>query len=446
MRSRSFLPNVVIVALLLLAIAVQGVWAQEQPPREETGPKTLPEAVAAPAGILTEDLSGPLTPEDLVYTLACGGLNVSNVKYTGVDVAAGVFQGGAGIIGFDNGIILSTGNIVDVVGPNTQDDIGVDNGAAGDTQLDALAGYPTHDAAVLEFDFLANANKVQFRYVFASDEYNEFVGSEYNDVFAFYVNGVNCATIGSDAVSVNTVNGTKNSGSYINNDIASGAALNTEMDGLTTVLICNAAVNPTAPNHVKLAIADASDFIYDSNVFIEACSLTCCVGDNCPDDPELSKNCTSTAPPFYVVVNRSFEDLSRPGTGCQPIILKQPECKDCCNPEDPACNAANTDMETRVCPLLAKRVDWSKSSGTETVYQMCCGETPECKGNMWSYRIRELRSDGTCPIQDETCYACLPPGTGIDLPGPVIVGGLAIIGLGMLAVGVVIRTRTRKTA
>jgi len=218
------------------------------------------------------------------------------------------------------------------------------------------------------------------------------------------------------------------------------------MDGLTTVLTCNAAVKPNAPNHVKLAIADASDFIYDSNVFLEACSFTCCVGDNCPDNPELSKNCASAAPPFYVVVNRSFEDLNRAGTGCQPIILKQPDCKDCCNPEDAACNAVNGYMEKNVCPLLAKRVDWSKSSGTETVYQMCCGETPECKGNKWSYRIRELKSDGTCPFKDETCYACLPPGTGIKLPAPVIAGGLAVIGLGMLALGVVIRRRSRKAA
>jgi len=69
-----------------------------------------------------------------------------------------------------------------VVGPNTKDNIGVDNKAAGDTQLDGLAGYPTHDAAVLEFDFVANTDKIQFRYVFASDEYNEYVGSNFNDV------------------------------------------------------------------------------------------------------------------------------------------------------------------------------------------------------------------------------------------------------------------------
>jgi len=443
MKLRSFLANIVIVALLLLALGVQGIWAQEPPTRGETGPKALPGAVAEQAGLQTDDPSGPLTPEDLVYTLTCGGLQVSNVKYTGVDVAAGVFQGGGGIVGFEQGIILSTGSIINVVGPNMSDAVSVNNNAAGDAGLDALAGYPTHDAAVLEFDFVANTSSIQLRYVFASDEYNEFVGGEYNDILAIYVNGVNCAKIGTDVVAVNTVNSGKNSSRYINNDRASGAPLDTEMDGLTKVLTCQAPVNPNMPNHVKLAIADASDFSVDTNVFIEGCSFTCCTGKNCPDNPDLAKNCASVAPPFYVVLNRTFEDLSRPGTGCQPIIVKHPDCKDCCNPQDPACNEANVDMETRVCPLLAKRVDWSQSSGTETVYQMCCGETPECKGNKWSYRIRTLRQDGTCPFVDRVCYACLPPGTGIDLPAPVIVGGLALLGVACLGVGIVVRRRTR---
>jgi hypothetical protein len=207
MRSRSILGKFAMLVLVWLLLGASPGLAQE---REEGGVKEVPVAAAgAVTGLVPEDLTGPLTAQDLVYTLVGQGITVSNVKLTGVEVAAGVFQGGAGIIGSDKGIILGTGNIVNVVGPNTKNNIGVNNEAAGDAQLDALAGYPTHDAAVLEFDFLANTNKIQFRYVFASDEYNEYVGSKYNDVFAFYINGVNCAMIGSDPVSVNTVNSGK---------------------------------------------------------------------------------------------------------------------------------------------------------------------------------------------------------------------------------------------
>lgn len=173
----------------------------------------------------------------------------------------------------------------------------------------------------------------------------------------------------------------------------------------------------------------------------------CCIDKNCPDDPELSKNCDPVAPPFYVVINREFEDLSRPGTGCQPIILKYPKCVDCCNEKDPACRDANKDLETRVCPLLASKVDWSQSQGTEIVYQMCCGSATDCDGK-WYFRMRLLHPNGTCPIdpQNPGCYDCLPPGTGIDLPAPLIVSGLAIIGIGLLAAGLLVRRRLLRVA
>jgi uncharacterized repeat protein (TIGR01451 family) len=186
-------------------------------------------------------------------------------------------------VGFENGIVLSSGDIANVVGPNVDDGITGDNEAAGDSDLDALSGFTTFDAAVLEFDFVPDGSQVRFQYVFSSDEYNEFVNTEFNDVFAFLVNGVNCATVDADPVSINTINNGNPFGTdprshpelYLNNDLDDGGgALDTEMDGLTVVLTCEATVNQGLTNHMKLAIADASDFILDSNVFLQAGSLT----------------------------------------------------------------------------------------------------------------------------------------------------------------------------
>ena len=166
----------------------------------------------------------------------------------------------------------------------------------------------------------------------------------------------------------------------------------------------------------------------------------------CPDDPEASKDCNPEAPPFYVVINRSFEDLDRAGTGCQPIILENPDCTDCCG-EDEDCAAAEAELEQIVCPMLAEEVEWMDAGQTEVVYQMCCDCSQSDDGE-WAYRVRLLHADGTCPIDPDNpgCYEGLPPGTGIDLPAPVIIAGLALMGAALLAGGVVMRRRSLQAA
>lgn len=161
-------------------------------------------------------------------------------------------------------------------------------------------------------------------------------------------------------------------------------------------------------------------------------------GGPCPDDLDLAKDCNTTAPPYYVVVNRSVEYLDRPGTGCQPIILKHPDCTDCTTG---ACTSI--DIEAEVCkPLLAGKV---ATGETAVVYEMCCACASNPDGD-WMFRVRKLDSDGNCPIDPENqdWITDLPLGTGIDLPAPVIVAGLAAIGLAFLATGVGLRRRSAR--
>ena len=238
----------------------------------------------------TADLNA-LTATDLVDALIGGGPNapsISNVTFSGANIAAGTFSGGMETIGFDNGIILSSGNIASVIGPNISDATTTNNGLPGDSDLDGLIpGYTTHDATVLEFDFECEQLQViSFEYVFASEEYNEYVNSPYNDVFGFFVNGVNIALIPSTttSVAINNVNcgnpyNPPSGGSYCelfrNNDLSDGGgSIDTEMDGLTVTFYATTNVNPGI-NHIKLAIADAGDWILDSDVFIKGESFVC---------------------------------------------------------------------------------------------------------------------------------------------------------------------------
>jgi len=238
---------------------------------------------ATPTALATQDLNSGFTASDLAQTLVGQGVTVSNVTYTGANRAGGKFSGGTGIIGFEEGIILSSGDIANVVGPNSGDATSKNNGEAGDSDLNTLSGFTTHDAAVLEFDFVPNWDHLYFQFVFASEEYNEFVGSPFNDVFAFFVNGQNCALAQGDPITVNKINNgnpfgigpNSNPSLYINNDLSDGPPpINTEMDGLTKILTCASEVTPNQSNHIKLVVADASDFIFDTNVFIEANSFT----------------------------------------------------------------------------------------------------------------------------------------------------------------------------
>lgn len=210
------------------------------------------------------------TPENVVAILVGSGVTYSNVGYTGATVAIGSFTGGTGIIGFEDGIILSSGDIAMVVGPNDDTGEGTSNGEPGDDALSTIVANDTYDAAVLTFDFVPAGNQIVFSYVFSSEEYNEYVNAGVNDVFAFFVNGENCATANGSFVSIDTINNDSNSELYVDNE---DGHLNTEMDGMTVVLTCTATVNPGSNNTMKLAIADTGDSILDSNVFIQAKSF-----------------------------------------------------------------------------------------------------------------------------------------------------------------------------
>ena len=280
---------------------------------------SLAAAPSAHAQLGTTDLT-TLTPTQLADALVGSGVTVSNVTYTGANVAGGLFTGGTGIVGFGDGVVLGSGNIANVVGPNVDDGITTDqrHGRRCEPRRPGRLRFTTNDASVLEFDFVPDADKVFFEYVFASDEYNEFVNSSFDDVFGFFVNGTNCALVGSDRVSINTINNGNPFGSdpkshpelYRNNDLEDGGgSINTEMDGLTVVLTCEATVVPNATNHMKLAIADTSDSVLDSNVFIKEGSLSTTPPGGSTCGEVRGDGYLSTNPDFrFVFYNVKYEE------------------------------------------------------------------------------------------------------------------------------------------
>lgn len=219
----------------------------------------------------------------LVNNILGAGVVTSNLSKSGNDNAFGTFTGGLSAgIGIDSGIILSTGTAIDAMGPNDNTGKTTSFGTVGNSALDALVSpYTTNDAAILSFDFISAGGDIFFNYVFASEEYNEYVNSSYTDVFAFFLDGSNIALIPNTntPVSINTVNagtdgvttGTGSSNSaYFNNNVTNFI----QYDGFTDVFQASFLGLSAGVHNISLRIADVGDSALDSAVFIQASSFT----------------------------------------------------------------------------------------------------------------------------------------------------------------------------
>ena len=234
-------------------------------------------------------VNSSLTVQDLVQNILLGpGITVSNIQYSGEAGAIGAFSTGATPtnLGLTSGIILSSGlvNGTPAIGAPVGDFASTDNTSGGDADLQTLTADQVEDAAILEFDFVPTSDTMRFSYVFASEEYPEFVNSSVNDVFGFFISGANPAggnfnnknlalIPGTNSpVSIDNINGGSYPQFYIDNEDINGGTI--VYDGFTTVFTAWSLVTPCTEYHIKMAICDAGDGIYDSGVFLMANSFS----------------------------------------------------------------------------------------------------------------------------------------------------------------------------
>ena len=217
------------------------------------------------------------------------------------------------------GIILSSGKPADLWWQDSDKETTSWNTLAGGDQSNSIYhdgdlqvtqseahnnNYKVFDSCVLQFEFKCTGGDsyvpiVSFKYVFGSEEYYEYVDSQFNDVFGFYLNGENIAKLpttdtGTNIVSINNVNYNANREYFNGNDPAWGSAQGSkedpldaptygivypkmEADGFTDTMIARG--NPKSDaaewNTIKLAVGDVGDSILDSWVILESASFTC---------------------------------------------------------------------------------------------------------------------------------------------------------------------------
>jgi MYXO-CTERM domain-containing protein len=233
--------------------------------------------VAAAAGAQAITVVNSNDATALANAIAGSGIVVSNAVLTfNTAQPSGTFTGGAASVGFESGVVLTTGTTACVAGPNNS------GGCGGSGTTTSLA-----------FDFTSNTGQVFFNYVFGSEEYNFYVNSSFNDRFELRLNGVNIAQLpgGLGPVEINNVNCEKNSQFYRNNRDNEGhqppgctnLGLNIQYDGLTTVLQASGLLQDGV-NHFEFIVFDQGDSALDSGVFIKAGSFTSTDPD--PEVPE----------------------------------------------------------------------------------------------------------------------------------------------------------------
>lgn len=219
--------------------------------------------------------------ENLFFAPDCG-VKIENFRVTGNIFSIGYFQNHCAKLQIEKGLILSTGYVMDAIGPNDKTNSGEKVNFSGDRDLDLISKGKTYDAIILEFDFIPNSDSIAFDYIFASEEYPEYVNKGLNDSFAFYLlkekskEKINLAKLpnNSQTITVDNINSFNNSEFFIaNTDKYNCLFYSLQFDGLTTKLSTGYKVNPYQKYHIKLCISDVGDGYFDSAVLLNANSF-----------------------------------------------------------------------------------------------------------------------------------------------------------------------------
>lgn len=255
-----------------------------------------------------------------------GSVLIENIEFFGDPRAVGGFGNGDSSIALSEGLILSTGSVKDAVGPNSSTKTStafVNSGTVMDEDLQKLMleSFPSLDLAYIEFDIISKNQNLTLDYVFASEEYCDYVGSKYTDVFGIFLSGPNVVdTFLNQAtnlavlpdtnlyVGINSINWNNNRSLFNTNSpfsfaLGGGCSFgelleptiarnDLEYDGFTDVLQAQYTILPNQRYHLKIAITDTGDKMFDSAIFLKSNSelvdpIDCTVNAKWSDNQDI---------------------------------------------------------------------------------------------------------------------------------------------------------------
>jgi len=196
--------------------------------------------------------------------------------------SAGTYSNTNGTYGLPtSGIVLSSGDVRDYGdGDNTENGKTTEYGNTATAEQSALLDpitsdeFSHHDVTLLtiEFDVDVNTDTISFLGVFGSEEFPDFVGSQYVDGFGLYLNGQNIA----GALASNAEAGESAQALNINHFDMSENIEGTELNAVIApngnpLLRFDAAVEAGSTGNVfQIIISDTSDGALDSTAYLAA--------------------------------------------------------------------------------------------------------------------------------------------------------------------------------
>jgi PKD repeat protein len=236
--------------------------------------------------------SSAISPSDIEQSINNCGL-VTNLKYIGDTSQIGKFDHDQATSGMKHGLIIASGSVSNANGPNLGGSTGNAVGNAFDEDLNSISnGVPLFDTGGFEFDLTATSEYFTCWVVFGSEEYEEYTGSLFNDLFAVFVKEkdststyqniskipgtsfpirINTINQGAPGISGDIANLTPPLGSTAYSSYYVSSLLGSqeiEYDGFTVPLLLQYPMEIGKTYHVKFVIADASDGVFDSGLLI----------------------------------------------------------------------------------------------------------------------------------------------------------------------------------
>lgn len=245
----------------------------------------------------TQSQTVPQLVNDVLINSPC--ITAQNITWrTGTDFGSsngiGYFTNNNPNFPMTAGVILSTGNVANSVGPNSSSLNDGSSAWLGDADLEgtlAASGIIMNstNATVLEFDFTSVSTQFDLDFVFASEEYGNYQ-CEFSDAFAFLLTNMTTGVTTNLAVVPNTnlpisvvtirdflynSSCTSENPEYFGrfNGGSNSTSSATNFNGQTVLMTASTLLTPNTPYHIKLVIADRGDYKSDSAIFIAADSF-----------------------------------------------------------------------------------------------------------------------------------------------------------------------------